>query len=126
MLNKIRNIFSKGKPDQDGSERAAPETLSFEARMKHLENYFQRQVASNEAFIPEYEAAREINKIALKEDISESEIREIIGIFNDYNQKPHYNGSGWLDLRTHLEFLLIKKNMAYQRFANNNLALTEP
>ena len=95
----------------------------YEVRMKSLENYFKSHIKDDEAFIPEYEAAKKINAIALKEQLQEEGLVEIVRIFNEANLKPHYSGSGWFDFRLHLTTLIGKNGFDHRDLPNNNIEL---
>jgi hypothetical protein len=120
MFDKIKRFFKNGYSDNAGMKDSESESTSFEEEMKHLENYFKRNSETDERFLPEYEVSKKINTIALKEEVSEHELHEIVQIFNEANLKPHYNGSGWFDLRIHIQSLLIKKNMRFETLSNKN------
>lgn len=99
--------------------------VSFERRMKHLEHYFKRNSETNESFIPEYNASKMINEIVLKDDITEHDIHEVVSIFNEANLKPHYNGSGWFDLKIHMHAFILEQGLMYEDLPNGNIELSK-
>jgi len=99
------------------------EKIPFEKRMKSLKNYFKRNSESNNAFKSEYEAAQKINKIALKENVSKNDVKEIVQIFNKANLTSHYGGTGWFDFRLHIQSLITGKEMKYRMLSNGNIEL---
>lgn len=124
MLDKIIQFFKKDNSEKEDNNTES-ETVPFEQRMRHLENYFKNHSLTDITFKPEFEAATEINKIVLKDDenISEKDLKKVIQIFNDTNTKHHYNGSGWFDLRLHIQLLIRKSNYKYKTLPNNNIEL---
>ncbi|MFK7935822.1 MAG: hypothetical protein AB8G22_20075 [Saprospiraceae bacterium] len=74
----------------------------FFARLKKLESYFQRHAKENEAFNENYHAAKKINEILNQNLLSADIVEQVIQIFHAANEKPHHDGSGWLDLKLHL------------------------
>jgi hypothetical protein len=123
MLNKIKEFFMNGKPAQAATFTSESELVPFEKRMKHLENYFKRNSETNASFIPEFEASAKINGIALKDNVTENDIEEVVQIFNESNLKPHYNGSGWLDLKILIHGLIVKHGLIYEDLPNGNIEL---
>lgn len=120
MLNKIKKYFNLKFSNKVMRQDAKP---SFEVRMNKIESYFKKQAEENELFLPEYNAIFKINKIALKEEILESEIYQIVSIFNSTNLKDHYNGTGWLDLRMHVKSLIEKLDFECEILPNKNIEI---
>lgn len=125
MLDKVKRFFIKEKPEKAeiNTSKSESELVPFEKRMKHLENYFKWNSETNASFIPEFEAAKKINGIALKDSISENDINEVVQIFNESNLKPHYDGSGWFDLKLHIHALILGQGLIYKDLPNGNIEL---
>lgn len=119
-MKNLFNIFKNKKSNQVQEERTKPPFID---RMKHLEKYFKTHIEDNILFESEYLAMCEINKYALKDKITKGDLIKIIEIFNSTNKKPHYNGSGWFDLRLHLHGLIKKNGFEYQTNKSNDIIL---
>lgn len=121
MFNKIKKYFQK-----QSQEYEIPEIreVSPVERMKQLEQYFQRHIASNASFEPEFEAARQINHLAGQKELSDSDMIEMVKIYNATNAMPHYNGSGWLDFRMQILTILRKNGFPHQTLPNGDINLS--
>lgn len=113
------------KPTSDKAQNEDGMPVEIEERLKWSEDYFKYQTKTNPSFVPEYEAAVQIKDIVLKENISTSEIKEIVQIFNKTNEQPHYNGSGWVIFRITIEFLIREHNMEHENNWTGNIKLKE-
>ena len=83
-----------------------PKNPEFMCRMKGLARYFADNIKNNPLFTPEMEASREIYKILAENSIlSENHLLDIVSAFNKVIGMDHYNGSGWLDFKLHLQKL---------------------
>ena len=100
--SRIKQLISRKNRNQ---EKINSSSVPFDKRMRHLENYFKQHSVNDSSFIPEYEASRKINQIALKENLTSEELEQIVKIFNQTNKLDHYNGSGWYDLKTAYNFI---------------------
>ena len=124
MFDKIKKYFKNGNSDpgeiKDSDATTSP---SFEQRMKSLENYFKHHSQTEELFLPEFEAAKKINQIALKSELSASDFKQIVQIFNTTNLKSHYSGSGWFDFKLHIQTLLRQNNVKFETLPNTNIEL---
>lgn len=119
----MKNLFNILKKQKSNRVQVEPNTAPFIDRMKHLEKYFKIHIEDNILFEPEYLAMREINKYALKENITKDDLIKILEIYNYTNRKPHYNGSGWFDLRLHIHGLIKKNGFEYQTKKSNDIIL---
>lgn len=119
-MKNLFNIFKKRKTKHLPVELNTPPFID---RMNSLENYFKTHIEDNILFEPEYLAMCEINKYAHKNDITKDDLIKILEIFNSTNRKPHYNGSGWYDLRLHLHGLIKKNGFEYQTNKSNDIIL---
>jgi hypothetical protein len=75
-------------------------------RLNWFERYFSNNVKNDILFEPEFEAAKEINLIARQEELRQEDFLRIIEIFNVANNAEHYNGSGWMDFRLHIQGMI--------------------
>jgi hypothetical protein len=93
--------------------------------MNWLEAQFQNYSFSDDSYLPEYEAAKKINAIVKDAKLTSDNVKDIVGIFNETNEVPHNNGTGWRDLRLHIGTLVRKHKMSYQISSEGNLEIQE-
>ena len=111
MFGLIKRFFGKENFTLKNNEGLKFDEVPFEIRMKKIENYFKNHSETDESFKPEFKAAKRVNQIILKEGITKSDILEVVKIYNETNSKAHYDGSGWMDFRLHLQSLIRKNGM---------------
>ena len=79
-------------------------------RMKRISAYFKNHAESNPLFKIEFEISARINTLICGlEELTISDIKEMISKINETEKQNHYVGSGWTDYKMHL-FSLIKIN----------------
>jgi len=122
-MNRIRNIFKKIFNSENTNKVTVAKEFTFEDRMRSLENYFKRNIENSSLFEPEYLAAKQINLIAFKKTIMKEDLDQIIQIYNNVNSSEHYNGSGWMDFRLHIQGLIKLSGLDFQILENRNLEL---
>jgi hypothetical protein len=93
-------------------------------RMKSIENYLQDCSTNDILFKPELDCAKAIWQIVENSvQLTAENAEEIIRIFNHTNATPHYNGSGWIDYRLHLQRLLTVDNFNIE-YVNGYMAIS--
>jgi len=125
MFERIKRFFGKENSNLNNNEGLKSDEVPFEIRMKKIENYFKKHSETDESFKPEFEAAKRVNQIILKERITKSDILEVVKIYNETNSKPHYDGSGWMDFRLHLQSLIRKSGMESTITKNRNIEIVK-
>lgn len=121
-MNKISRVLAKLFNTSSKTDSSQIESPLFEDRMRFLENYFKRKSTENKLFQPEYIAAKEINRHALKNVVTKEDLNRIVQIYNDTSSKEHYNGTAWHDLKLHIQGLIISCKYNYE-WINNQLRL---
>ncbi len=101
--------------------------IPFDKRMAWLEAQFQNYSFSDDSYIPEYETAQKIRAIAAdKKKLSVDDVKEMVIAFNETNEVPHKNGTGWRDLRLHIGTLVRNQKMTYKISPEGNIEIQEP
>ena len=81
-------------------------------RMRRIEGYFSRNIATHELFQPEFECAHAINNLLEQnENLTTTIVEDILSIYNKTNTAEHYAGSGWFDYQLHLMHILKLHNL---------------
>ena len=75
--------------------------------------------------MPEYEAVVQINDILNATELTRIDLQRIVHIFNETNAVPHYDGSGWFDLRLHIFGLLRDAHLKYEPSSKGDIVLEE-
>jgi hypothetical protein len=77
--------------------------------MKMISESFGKNADEFPLFRPEFLATQKINNIIENANILSRELAsEMLQIINDLNSVEHYDGSGWLDFKMHLNYFLRK------------------
>lgn len=67
--------------------------------------YFERNSKKDALFQPEYEVSKTINSILeQRKMLTESDVIDVVNLFNDIDKVEHYDGSGWLDYQMRLAY----------------------
>lgn len=93
--------------------------------LRSVSTYFERNIQSDEIFRPASECSQRINKILeTKNPLSESNVIEIICLFNDIKKVERYDGTGWFDYGIRLCHFL-RLNGFTAEFKGKEMRLTE-
>jgi hypothetical protein len=80
-------------------------------KMKMMCEYFKKHSLENDLYIPEYEAAKEINSIIENESNTETGIAKIKSVLERVEKLEHMDNVQWYDYKLHLNpFLFLDKH----------------
>jgi hypothetical protein len=75
--------------------------------MKMMSETFGKNADEFPLFKPEYLTTKRINNIIESANtLSRELVNEMLQLINDLNSVEHYDGSGWLDYKIHLNYFL--------------------
>jgi uncharacterized protein (DUF58 family) len=74
--------------------------------------YFERHASGNRLFVPEYKAALAIAELLEKGDaFTMEDAAKVRTIIKEVESGEHYDGSGWLDFKIHLNGWLASRGL---------------
>lgn len=73
-----------------------------------INKYF-RALAENHPYAkPEFEASTKVLSIITSGDLSKKDFDEIVRVYSQVTEQPHFNGSGWHDFQIRIMYLIYE------------------